>query len=119
MLIIQSLFSRLRNIQTRNRGRIVIPASAPQGSDARLDNDWLFVQQNGGKLDAPNFRASTSSFFGLSSDPSSLSYSSSGKRQVGLCFPCCRYQNQYDLRFGCTTNHAIYFCHCSFMLHVE
>merc|ERR1719237_736252 len=118
MLIIQSLFSRLRNIQTRNRGRIVIPASAPQGSDERLDNDWLFVQQNGGKC-ASNFRASTSSFFGLSSDPSSLSYSSSGKRQVGLCFPCCRYQNQYDLRFGCTTNHAIYFCHCSFMLHVE
>merc|ERR1719237_716083 len=100
MLIIQSLFSRLRNIQTGNRGRIVIPASAPQGSGVRLDNDWLFVQQNGGKLDAPNFRASTSSFFGLSSDPSSLSYSSSGKRQVGLCFPCCRYQNQYDLRFS-------------------
>merc|ERR1719433_2379742 len=96
MLIIQSLFSRLRNIQTRNRGEIVIPASAPQESGLRLDNDWLFVQQKGEGWMRPTFVLQHLHFFGLSYNPSSLSYSSSEKRKVWHCYDRCRYQNQHD-----------------------
>merc|ERR1719323_2904669 len=42
MLIIQSLFSRLRNIKTRNRGRIVIPASAPPARE-RPRCGWIMI----------------------------------------------------------------------------
>ena len=42
ILIIQSLFSRLRNIQTRNRGRIVIPASAPPARE-RPRCGWIMI----------------------------------------------------------------------------
>ena len=116
MLIIQSLFSRLRNIQTRNRGEIVIPASAPQESGLRLDNDWLFVQQKGEGWMRPTFVLQHLHFLVsllilLLFHTRAVRKEKSGTVMIGA-----------DIKTnmtGRTTNLAIYFCHCSFILHVE
>merc|ERR1719499_971645 len=82
MLIIQSLFSRLRNIQTRNRGRIVIPASAPPAWE-RPRCGWMIgglYSKRGEGWMRPTFVLQHLHFFGLSSDP----YSSSEKRKIWL-----------------------------------
>merc|ERR1719499_1178764 len=113
MLIIQSLFSRLRNIQTRNRGRIVIPASAPPAWE-RPRCGWMIgglYSKRGEGWMRPTFVLQHLHFFGLSSDP----YSSSEKRKIWL-LPTKTNMAQHSAAQQIL---PFTFCHCSFILHVE
>ena len=104
MLIIQSLFSRLRNIQTRNRGRIVIPASAPPARE-RPRCGWIMIgglySKRGEGWMRPTFVLQHLHFL-----VSLLIHTRAVRKGK---FGCYRHQNQYGPRFGCTTNLAVYF----------